>query len=310
MSSTAPGDVMTMMVDAINCYLEKSGDGHLSVSFERDTGEFWGFSVHGHSAWKGVSECKKLTHVKLTSRTLNASYPAWTTGYHGTTTSNMLLIMSARGFNIAHSGDNIACVCLGSKLKSLGFYEYGAVLQCEIVGFMHPLVGKEAYADLCEWSDGIQPIGMNSKDTSKGCAGGQVAAHPANLCIKKVYIRKTVNIQALLATDLQPEAGACFQLNKKEDPDKAIAQARFTEHLEQESGLWAKPPPKDLRDLLDSMPRRPDVQTHVVQMSRCGPRKLHHGQYDPNALISGPTCLDIGPCVAISDHLKSCPGST
>ena len=313
---SAHGDVMTMMVDAINCYLKKSGDGHLSVSYERDTDDFWCFCVHGHSAWKGVSECERLSEVKLNSRTtLNASWPRWTNGYHGTTTSNMLLIMSTGNFNITYSGDEIACVCLTNTLKRTGSYEYGAVLQCDIVGFMHPLEGTEAHEDLTEWSAAIQPIGMNSKNKNKGSKGGQVAAHPANLCIKQVYIRKTVNIPALLATDLQPEAGACFKRSvKNRDKQLAkiqagiLAQASFEEHLQKESGVWKAPAPRDLRDLV-KMLGSPDVQTRVVQMPRRAPRKLHTGYYDPNELTSGPTCLDIRPFVASSDHLKSCPGS-
>ena len=200
---------MAFLADDINSFLQDNKSA-LQISFFDEDSNNWRFKVQNHSVWPGVDACEKITSIKLEENIyVHASAAPWKCGYHGTSVPNMLKILAEGGFNNKHSGDTPAGTCLAPKFSATDSYNFGAVLQCDVHGFQHPLHARimKAYV---QWTGECIPIGMNSKNKKKGTPVGQLTSHPKNLCIKYIYIDKNTPCQYLLLQRIQPTAGACY----------------------------------------------------------------------------------------------------
>ena len=129
---------MTSRASIINRFLEQH-HAALRVSFLSVFDDYFCFAVQGHSVLPGVDECSLLSSVQLDDNTsVYATAAPWTCGYHGTTISNLLLVLLEGGFDNKRSGDTPAGICTAPKFHAAGSYNHGAVLQCDIRGFQHP----------------------------------------------------------------------------------------------------------------------------------------------------------------------------
>ena len=112
-------------------------------------------------------------------------------GYHATHVSNLFGVLKAGGFTNKSSGDEVAGICTAPKFWATRYYNYGAVLECEVHGFQG-VIGKKAkqqqFAAFAAWAGEFVPIGMNLRQREKGTKLGQLLSHPNCLCIKKIYI--------------------------------------------------------------------------------------------------------------------------
>ena len=199
---------MSSISDIINRFLAQH-DSQLRLSFLEDCDGHWCFDIHGHSALPGVDECQHVSCVKLNDEcSVYATAAPWKCGFHGTTVPNLLLILSQSGFNYKHSGDTPAGICLAPKFHATKSYNFGAVLQCDIHGFQHPL-RPDKVTEYVRWAGEYVPIGMNTKQ-KKGTPLGQLLSHPGNLCIKKIYLDKSKDIAQILSLPIQATAGASY----------------------------------------------------------------------------------------------------
>ena len=192
----------------INRFLEQH-NSTLRVSFLKDVDDYSCFDVHGHSILPGVDECRHVSTVQLNEQSCAyASAAPWKCGYHGTSVSNLLLILSTCGFSNKRSGDTPAGICLAPKFHAAGSYNRGAVLQCDVHGFQHPLHPHKV-KEYVRWAGEYVPIGMNTKQ-KKGTPLGQLMSRPGNLCIKKIYLGKSIDVAQILSRSLQATTGACY----------------------------------------------------------------------------------------------------
>ena len=235
---------MAAMASVINGFLRSGVNCRLTVSYEEEVGGCWSFRVHDHHAWPGVSECSNIDMVQLPNCQLHATGAPYTVGFHGTTPTNVFLILLTNGFDVKYSGDELAGVYLARTMSASGSYNWGGVLQCSIEGFQaridsgSPLTPKKH--DFQDWSRGVVPVGANIVWRNRGSPGGQVLAHPGNLCIERIFINKNLDIPLLLSEDLLPIGGASFGIHD----NSYDAQARFEAHLASRTVLS---PPRDLR---------------------------------------------------------------
>ena len=264
-------DAATLVV-TINAFLRRNPDCRLSVSYKEAVDGYWCFLVHGDEALPGVSDCSKIRYVKLPNSWLTRLGSLWEVGFHGTTPTNVFLILLANGFDLRHSGDTVAGVCVAGKMMRTGSYDFGGVLQCSIHGFQHcmdsgktPEKKARALAEFKDWSNSMMPIGMNAKWKAKGCRGGQLMCNPDNLCIARIYIKRNVDIPLLLSTELRATAGGCFKGPHIDEP-----QALFEEHLARGLSLH---PPNDIRPLAPQPTESNPPPEDILQLPQ--PPELH-----------------------------------
>ena len=83
-------------------------------------------------------------------------------------------------------------------------------MQCDVHGFQHPL-HPHSVQEYVRWAGEYVPIGMNTKQ-KKGTPLGQLISHPGNLCIKKIYLGRSIDVVQIFSRPLEATAGACYAL--------------------------------------------------------------------------------------------------